>query len=189
MNRPKRIESGERIPVRLTDRDHKLILNHTFIGGDLERRIRIAPVGGSGAVVGLTLDDLDDLIGHVAAEANHSKDRRLGRQLDRLWNRLREVEGGHTDKDLPASADSTIAPSKPGYTTKQGQYLAFIHYYTRIHGRPPSEAEMQRYFRVSPPAVHGMVLTLEARGLVERFPGKARSIRILVRRDQLPDLE
>ncbi len=188
MNRPKRIEPGERIPVRLTDRDRELILNHTFIGSDLERRIRIAPVQGSAPVVGLTLDDLDDLIGHVAAEANHSKDPRLGRQLDRLWNRLREVEDGHADEDLPAPADSSSAPPKPGYTAKQGQYLAFIHYYTRIHGYPPSEAEMQRYFGVSPPAVHEMVLTLEARGFIERLPGKARSIRVLVRRDQLPDL-
>ncbi len=48
---------------------------------------------------------------------------------------------------------------------------------------------MQRYFSVSPPAVHEMVLTLEARRLIERLPGKARSIRVLVRRDQLPDLE
>ena len=32
------------------------------------------------------------------------------------------------------------------YTEKQGQYLAFIYYYTKIHGHSPSEAEMQAYF-------------------------------------------
>ena len=57
---------------------------------------------------------------------------------------------------------------KKTYTAKQGQYLAFIHYYSKIHGRSPSEAEMQQYFRVSPPAVHQMVLTLAARGLIAR---------------------
>ena len=77
---------------------------------------------------------------------------------------------------------------KKPYTDKQGQYLAFIYYYSKIHGRAPAEAEMQQYFRVSPPAVHQMILTLEARGLIERTPGQARSIRLLIPREELPDL-
>jgi len=75
------------------------------------------------------------------------------------------------------------------YTKRQGQYLAFIYYYTKIHGCPPAEADMQRYFKVSPPSVHQMMLTLEKRGLIERVPRQARSIRLLVTREQLPDLE
>lgn len=78
---------------------------------------------------------------------------------------------------------------KRPYTPKQGQYLAFIHYYGKIHGCPPSEAEIQRYFRVSPPSVHQMILTLEAHGLIERTPWKARSIRLLILREELPELE
>lgn len=75
------------------------------------------------------------------------------------------------------------------YTQRQGQYLAYIHYYTKIHGCAPSEADMQRYFRVSPPSVHQMILTLEKRGLIRRLPGQARSISLLVPREELPDLE
>ena len=71
--------------------------------------------------------------------------------------------------------------TKARYTPKQGQYLSFIHYYTKIHGLPPSEADMQRYFRVSPPAVHQMILTLEARGLIERVPRTPRSVRLVPR--------
>jgi Mn-dependent DtxR family transcriptional regulator len=77
---------------------------------------------------------------------------------------------------------------KKTYTEKQGQYLAFIYYYGKIHGCPPSEAEMQHYFRVSPPSVHEMILTLENHGFIERTPGQARSIRVLIPREQLPDL-
>jgi repressor LexA len=77
---------------------------------------------------------------------------------------------------------------KKPYTQKQGQYLAFIYYYRKIHGRAPAEAEMQQYFRVSPPSVHQMVLTLEARGLIVRTPGQARSIRLLIPPADLPDL-
>jgi repressor LexA len=79
-------------------------------------------------------------------------------------------------------------PTKP-FTQKQGQYLAFIHYYSRINGRPPAEADMQRYFRVSPPSVHQMVLTLEANGFIERTPGQGRSVRLLLAREDLPDLD
>ena len=78
---------------------------------------------------------------------------------------------------------------KQPYTQKQGQYLAFIHYYLKIHGCAPSEAEMQQYFRVSPPSVHQMILALEARGLIARTPGQARSIQLLIPCEQLPDLE
>lgn len=77
----------------------------------------------------------------------------------------------------------------PVYTAKQGQYLAFMYYFTKIHGEPPSEAEMQRYFRVTPPTVHQMVLGLESKGLVARTAGKSRSIKLLIERAELPDLE
>ena len=46
------------------------------------------------------------------------------------------------------------ATSAPGFTPKQGQYLAFIYAYTQVLGRPPAEADMQGYFRVAPPSVH-----------------------------------
>ncbi len=65
-------------------------------------------------------------------------------------------------------------PTQGSYTATQGQYLAFIYYYTKIHGRAPSEADMQAYFRVSPPSVHQLVLRLEKLGFIERTPGLGR---------------
>ncbi len=90
-----------------------------------------------------------------------------------------------TGMDIALAAQS---PAQGSYTAKQGQYLAFIYYYTKIHGCSPSEADMQRYFRVSPPAVHQMVLTLEVQGFIERTPGLGRSVRLLLPREKLPDL-
>lgn len=75
------------------------------------------------------------------------------------------------------------------FTALQGQYLAFIHVYTLIHRRAPAEADMQRFFRVTAPSVHGMVLTLEKRGFIERTPGRPRSLRVLVPPEELPALE
>ncbi len=74
-------------------------------------------------------------------------------------------------------------------TRKQGQYLAFIHYYTKLQGRPPAEADIQGYFRVTPPTVHQMILSLEKLGFISRVPGQARSIRVLISRQDFPDLE
>ena len=74
-------------------------------------------------------------------------------------------------------------------TSKQSQYLAFIHYYTKVNGRAPAEADSQRHFQVTPPTVHQMILSLEERGFISRIPRQARSLRVLLSREQLPDLE
>jgi DNA-binding MarR family transcriptional regulator len=76
----------------------------------------------------------------------------------------------------------------PQFTQLQGQYLAFIYAYTRIFKRPPAEADMRRHFQVTAPSVHQMVLTLEKAGLIQRQPGEARSIQLLVQPEALPIL-
>ena len=78
--------------------------------------------------------------------------------------------------------------SDPRFTPKQGRYLAFIHAYTCINARPPAEADMQRFFGVTPPTIHQMVLTLERAGFIQRTPGAARSIKLIVPPESLPVL-
>lgn len=75
------------------------------------------------------------------------------------------------------------------FTGKQGQYLAFIQTYIKIHRQAPAERDMQMFFRVSPPSVHQMVLMLEKNGLISRTPRQARSIRLLVAKEQIPQLD
>ena len=79
-------------------------------------------------------------------------------------------------------------PGAQGFTETQGQYLAFIYAYSRMFRRAPAEADMQRHFRVSPPSVHQMVLTLERASLIRRQPGMPRSIEVLVAPEHLPVL-
>ncbi len=79
--------------------------------------------------------------------------------------------------------------SLPVFTLRQGQYLAFIHAYTLVNGRPPAQADIQRFFQVTPPSVHQMLLTLERAGLISRRPGAPRSIAVLVDHSELPALE
>jgi hypothetical protein len=44
------------------------------------------------------------------------------------------------------SAGGSLASRSP-YTAKQGQYLAFIHAYQKVHRRAPAESDLQQYFR------------------------------------------
>ncbi|MBN1935351.1 MAG: MarR family transcriptional regulator [Anaerolineae bacterium] len=76
----------------------------------------------------------------------------------------------------------------PQFTPKQGQYLAFIYTYTRLNRQPPAEADIQRYFRVTPPTVHQMIVRLTEKGLIRRVPGVARSIEVLAPVEELPPL-
>jgi Mn-dependent DtxR family transcriptional regulator len=82
-----------------------------------------------------------------------------------------------------------IGDESERYTKRQGDYLAFIYYYTKVNGQPPAQIDIENYFRVSPPTVHQMIITLDKRGLIERVPGQARSIRVLLPKPEIPELE
>ena len=71
---------------------------------------------------------------------------------------------------------------------KEGQYLAYIHLYTKLHKRPPAEFDIQMYFQLTP-SVHNMIVTLEARGPISRIPWTPRTIQVLPRAEELPKLD
>ena len=75
------------------------------------------------------------------------------------------------------------------FTQRQGEYLAFLHLYLTLNKRSPAEADFATYFGVSAPSVHQMIVSLENRGLIQRTPGQARSLRLLVSPETLPGLE
>lgn len=75
------------------------------------------------------------------------------------------------------------------FTEKQGQYLAFISTYTVLNRRPPAEADFQRFFQVTPPAIHQMIVELERHGLISRVPGQPRAIKVTLPDDELPRLQ
>ena len=89
-----------------------------------------------------------------------------------------------SDLSIPSQQNS----AKYEFTELQGQYLAFIRSYTKLHRVAPSEQDMQSYFRVTPPSVHRMVIELEKRGLIAHTPRRARSIQLLIPEALLPAL-
>ncbi len=72
------------------------------------------------------------------------------------------------------------------FTQRQGQYLAYIFYYSRINRRAPAEADIQNYFKVSSASTHQMLRGLAEKQLIIKKPGQARSVTVLIPQDQLP---
>jgi repressor LexA len=68
---------------------------------------------------------------------------------------------------------------REGVTPKQQAYLDFIGQYVALHREALAEADMVEFFRVSPPSVHRMAVTLADKGLISRTPSQARSIRLV----------
>jgi hypothetical protein len=79
-----------------------------------------------------------------------------------------------------------VTPRAKTFTPKQGQYLACIHPYTRLHRRPPAQPTSGNILG-SHHLQFRMVLTLERAGFIRRQPGVARSIEVLVAK-LLPEL-
>lgn len=77
----KQITPGKRLRFMLSTAERDLIVERTFIDPEMEARLRDAQPSGTKVQVALTLDDVDDLAGHVAAEANHCEDKHLRRTL------------------------------------------------------------------------------------------------------------
>jgi DNA-binding MarR family transcriptional regulator len=92
------------------------------------------------------------------------------------------------NQTMNQSLGGTTPATVQAFTEKQGQYLAFIYAYTRVLGRPSAEADLPRYFHVTPPSVHQTVLTLGRGGLIRRQPGAARNIQVLLAPENLPTL-
>lgn len=92
----KKIPYGTKLPVKLTLRGRDLILDETFCD---TRLLKIAVVTGKGITVEWSLDDIEDVQGFIAAEANHTKNRKLERELDKLFDKLQVYLDSYNDQD------------------------------------------------------------------------------------------
>jgi len=75
-----------------------LIHSHTFADESLTNRLRVVPKKGQRPIFRFTLDDLDELVGFLAAEANHAKNKILREQLNQLCDRIEATLNKYTDE-------------------------------------------------------------------------------------------
>jgi catechol 2,3-dioxygenase-like lactoylglutathione lyase family enzyme len=94
--------------------------------------------------------------------------------------------------DLHGNRWDLVQRGRGGGTTfshRQGQFLAFIHLYRLLHRRGPAETDLVKFFRVTPPSAHQMLVKLEELGLIAREPGVPRSARVVIPAVQIPELQ
>ncbi|MFQ5810745.1 MAG: hypothetical protein ACE5JM_14110, partial [Armatimonadota bacterium] len=107
MLRRKRVKPGDRVPLRLTARQHRLLIDEVLLYSGLDDQLRLGTADEQGGVVlHLTLQEADELAGTVAFVANHTEDRKLERELDGVFSRITALLDAHTDQDEGAAADS-----------------------------------------------------------------------------------
>jgi len=92
-----KVEEDQPIDVPFTVHERTLILDHAFPDLDLADRLAAADQQNGQLHVPFTLYDIEELCGYIAAAANHTKDKRLHRELQRLFKRLSDLMEGHDD--------------------------------------------------------------------------------------------
>lgn len=97
--RKKKITSETKIDIRLNKRDYDLIREHTFAESKHIEAIKEVP-GKPYYIASYTIDDLEDVLGFIAAEANHTENKKLEKELDRLYDRLSAIEASYDVVDV-----------------------------------------------------------------------------------------
>ncbi len=92
----KKIPYGTKLPVHLSLQECDLIREHTFYPA---KTLNIAVAEGNGIRVDLSLDDIEEIQGYVAAEANHCADRKLQKKLDALFDIFQEFLDAYDDQE------------------------------------------------------------------------------------------
>jgi hypothetical protein len=85
MSTRKHIQPGEKVPLKLTAAERKLILDDLMcLDKEHEKVIRTSPPSKP---VMMSLDTLDDFAGYIAAEANHCEDKKKRNKLDAIFEK------------------------------------------------------------------------------------------------------
>ncbi len=90
----KKIRRGQKVEISFSPRERALVLEHTFTGPELTTVLRRAQLEAGKHVVRYSLDEL---LGFVAAEANHSTDKKFRKELDALYARVRREMESYDD--------------------------------------------------------------------------------------------
>jgi hypothetical protein len=114
MPRQKTIAAGESVGLKLTAAERELILESLLImDSGLQDRVRQATALKE---VPFTLDELDDLHGNLAAEANHTDDGKLQRKLDNILRKIEKLQDSYCEapeddaKDASPRSDESVVP-------------------------------------------------------------------------------
>jgi hypothetical protein len=90
----KNIRYETKLPLKLTLRKRDLIRSGTFLDPSFGKD---AVINGKSITVDLSLDDIEEIQGYVAADANHTGNSKLQGELDRLFDKLQVLLDTYDD--------------------------------------------------------------------------------------------
>jgi Mn-dependent DtxR family transcriptional regulator len=163
-------------------------------------RCLLAPPGQVGALAYQTARDYAERSTASAAFGLTAKSAPLLQDIVTFWLQEYQLDAAALTKPAGAKRGerkraatrvgkrATAQMKKSRFTARQGQFLAFIHAYWKLHRQGPAETDLVKYFRVTPPSAHAMIVKLEELGLITREPGVARSVRVSIPEAHLPSL-
>ncbi len=78
-------------PIKFSLREKDLLLNLISIEPEIVERLNHAVVENGFVSITVDIDDLDLLLGAIAADANHSESKKLEKELDSLFGRVDKI--------------------------------------------------------------------------------------------------
>ena len=143
----KRIHANDTVPLKLTAKERKLVEGLMCLDIEYERAVRDTPAGKP---VLMTLGDLDDFGGYIAAEANHCADKKRQKALDTIFLKIQRLLETHTDEEPPqiikfqGAAGNNAVTSPAGHIKEFASQVLLLATKLRIKSKPLTGFRLNR---------------------------------------------
>lgn len=78
-------------PIKFSLREKELMINLLSIEPEIVDRLNLAIIENNSVTITFDIDELDLLIGAIAADANHTESNKLRKEFNTLFNRVDKI--------------------------------------------------------------------------------------------------
>ena len=93
----KSIQPGQKLALKLTTAERKSIVEELMCFDEIYEQLIVGTPANEPLM--MTLDELDDFSGYIAAEANHCDDRKKQKRLDAVFGKAQKLLDTYTDEE------------------------------------------------------------------------------------------
>ncbi len=93
----KYIQPGQKLALKLTTVERKLIVEELMCFDEIYEQLIVGTPADEPLM--MTLDELDDFSGYIAAEANHCDDKKKQKKLDAVFEKALKLLDTYTDEE------------------------------------------------------------------------------------------
>ena len=144
----KHVQPGEKVPLKLTASERKLVLEGLVcLDTNHEKVIRnTAP----GKPVLMSLDELDDFGGYIAAEANHCHSKTKQNKLDGIFEKIEKLLDEYTDEELSKTIKIADARKAKRISGQSMQIAAWAAQALVVAEKLGIKQELLEHFQLAP---------------------------------------